>query len=46
MRDRFRSKRTLFLRIAIVVVAGALTAPLYGSGGGTFASENHAKVEL
>jgi Cu-Zn family superoxide dismutase len=46
MRDRFRSKRTLFLGIAIVVVAGALTAPLYGSGGGTSASENHAKVEL
>jgi Cu-Zn family superoxide dismutase len=46
MPNRFRSKRTLFLGIALVVIAGALTAPLYGGGGGSSSSKNHAKVDL
>ena len=46
MPNRFRSKRTLFLGIALVVIAGALTAPLYGSGGGSSSSKSHASVEL
>jgi Cu-Zn family superoxide dismutase len=35
----------MFLGIALVAVAGALTAPLYGSDG-TSSSKNHVKVEL
>jgi superoxide dismutase, Cu-Zn family len=46
MPNRFRSRRTLLLGIALVVLAGALTAPLYGSGGGTGSSRNHVKVDL
>jgi Cu-Zn family superoxide dismutase len=47
MPNGFRSRRTLLLGVALVVVAGALTAPLYGSGGGASSSgENHVKVEL
>jgi superoxide dismutase, Cu-Zn family len=46
MPNRFRSKRTLFLGIALAVIAGALTAPLYGGGGGSSSSKNHAKVDL
>lgn len=46
MPNRFRSRRTLFLGIALVVLAGALTAPLYGGGGGTASSRNHVKVDL
>jgi superoxide dismutase, Cu-Zn family len=45
MPNRFRSRRTLFVGIALVVFAGGLTAPLYGSGGGT-SSKKHVKVEL
>ena len=45
MPNRFRSRKTLLLGIALVAVAGALTAPLYGSGG-TSSSKNHFKVEL
>jgi superoxide dismutase, Cu-Zn family len=45
MPNRFRSRKPLFLGIALVAVAGALTAPLYGSGG-TSSSTNHVKVEL
>jgi superoxide dismutase, Cu-Zn family len=46
MPNRFRSRRTLLLGVALVVVAGALTAPLYGSGGGSSSGKNHVKVEL
>lgn len=45
MPNRFRSRRTLFLGIALVL-AGALTAPLYGGGGGTASSRNHVKIDL
>lgn len=46
MPRRFRSRRTLFLGIALILVTGVVTAPLYGSGGGTSSSRNHVKVEL
>jgi Cu-Zn family superoxide dismutase len=46
MPKRFRSRRTLFLGIALILVTGVVTAPLYGSGGGTSSSRNHVKVEL
>jgi Cu-Zn family superoxide dismutase len=45
MPNRFRSRKTVLLGIALVSVAGALTAPLYGSDG-TSSSRNHVKVEL
>jgi superoxide dismutase, Cu-Zn family len=45
MPNRFRSRKTLLLGIALIAVAGALTAPLYGSGG-TSSSRSHVKVEL
>jgi superoxide dismutase, Cu-Zn family len=45
MRNRFRSRKTLLLGIALVAIAGALTAPLYGSDG-TSSSRNHVRVEL
>jgi superoxide dismutase, Cu-Zn family len=45
MPNRFRSRKTMLLGIALVAVAGAVTAPLYGSGG-TSSSRNHVKVEL
>lgn len=45
MPNRFRSRRGLLLGIALVVVAGAVTAPLYGSEG-TSSSRNHVKVDL
>jgi Cu-Zn family superoxide dismutase len=45
MPNRFRSRKTLLLGIALVAVAGALTAPLYGSDG-TSSSRNHVRVEL
>jgi superoxide dismutase, Cu-Zn family len=45
MRNRFRSRKTLLLAIALVAIAGALTAPLYGSDG-TSSSRNHVRVEL
>jgi Cu-Zn family superoxide dismutase len=45
MPNRFRSRRSLLLGIALVVVAGAVTAPLYGSEG-TSSSRNHVKVDL
>jgi Cu-Zn family superoxide dismutase len=46
MPRRFRSRRTLFLGIALILVTGVVTAPLYGSGDGTSSSRNHVKVEL
>lgn len=46
MPKRFRSRRTLFLGIALILVTGVVTAPLYGSGGETSSSRNHVKVEL
>jgi Cu-Zn family superoxide dismutase len=46
MPKRFRSRRTLFLGIALILVTGVVTAPLYGSGSGTSSSRNHVKVEL
>jgi superoxide dismutase, Cu-Zn family len=46
MPKRLRSRRTLFLGIALILVTGVVTAPLYGSGGGTSSSRNHVKVEL
>jgi superoxide dismutase, Cu-Zn family len=45
MPNRFRSRRSLLLGIATIVLAAALTAPLYGSGG-TSSSRSHVKVEL
>ncbi len=45
MGNRFRSRKTMLLGLALVAAAGALTAPLYGSGG-TSSSKNHVKVEL
>jgi Cu-Zn family superoxide dismutase len=45
MPDRFRSRRSMLLGIAAIVLAAALTAPLYGSGG-TSSSTSHVKVEL
>jgi superoxide dismutase, Cu-Zn family len=45
MRNRFRSRKTLLLGIALVAITGALTAPLYGSDG-TSSSRNHVRVEL
>jgi superoxide dismutase, Cu-Zn family len=45
MPNRFRSRKTLLLGIALVTVAGALTAPLYGSDE-TSSSRNHVRVEL
>jgi Cu-Zn family superoxide dismutase len=45
MPNRFRSRKTVLLGIALVAVAGAMTAPLYGSEG-TSSSRNHVKVEL
>jgi superoxide dismutase, Cu-Zn family len=45
MRNRFRSRKTLLLGIALVAITGALTAPLYGSDG-TSPSRNHVRVEL
>jgi Cu-Zn family superoxide dismutase len=45
MPNRFRSRKTVLLGIALVSVAGALTAPLYGSDG-TSSPRNHVKVEL
>ena len=46
MPERFRSRKSVLLGIATVALAGALTAPLYGSGGGTSSSRNHVKVDL
>jgi superoxide dismutase, Cu-Zn family len=45
MPNRFRSRMTLLLGIALVTVTGALTAPLYGSDE-TSSSRNHVRVEL
>lgn len=45
MPNRFRSRKTLLLGIALVAIAGALTAPLYGSDG-TSSSSSHVRVEL
>jgi Cu-Zn family superoxide dismutase len=45
MPNRFRSKRTLLLGIALIAVAGVLTAPLYGSDE-TSSSRNHVKIDL
>jgi superoxide dismutase, Cu-Zn family len=45
MPNRFRSRRSLLLGIATIVLAAALTAPLYGSGG-TSSSRSHVKVDL
>jgi superoxide dismutase, Cu-Zn family len=45
MPNRFRSRKTVLLGIALVSVAGALTAPLYGSDG-TSSSRNHVTVDL
>ena len=45
MLDRFRSRRSVLLGIAAIVLAAALTAPLYGSGGSS-SSRSHVKVEL
>jgi superoxide dismutase, Cu-Zn family len=45
MTNRFRSRKTLLLGIALVAVAGALTAPLYGSDD-TLSSRSHVRVEL
>lgn len=38
MPERFRSRKAVLLGIATVALAGALTAPLYGSEGGTSSS--------
>lgn len=46
MPERFRSRKSVLLGIATVALAGALTAPLYGSGGETSSSRNHVKVDL
>jgi len=46
MPKRLRSRKTLFLGLALILVTGAVTAPLYGSGGGTSSSRNHVKVQL
>lgn len=45
MPNRFRSRKTLLLGIALVAIAGALTAPLYGSDW-TSSSSSHVRVEL
>jgi Cu-Zn family superoxide dismutase len=45
MPNRFRSRKTLLLGIALIAVAGVPTAPLYGSGG-TSSSKNHVKIDL
>lgn len=45
MPNRFRSRRSLLLGIAVVAVAGAVTAPLYGNDE-TSSSRNHVKVTL
>jgi superoxide dismutase, Cu-Zn family len=45
MTNRFRSRRTLLLGLALVAVAGALTAPLYGSDE-TSSSRIHVRVDL
>jgi len=36
----------MLLGLAVLVLAGALTAPLYGNAGGTSSSKNHVKVDL
>jgi Cu-Zn family superoxide dismutase len=45
MPNRFRSRRTLLLGIALIAFAGVLTAPLYGSDE-TSSSRNHVKIAL
>jgi Cu-Zn family superoxide dismutase len=45
MPNRFRSRKRLLLGIALIALAGVLTAPLYGSGE-TSSSKNHVKIDL